>query len=56
MEGDIVEFKLELERKAKRQKLLIQVHVLEGYRRNVRQAIERLEEAKNLYRWLNKEI
>ncbi|MBT2680527.1 hypothetical protein J7E38_16075 [Bacillus sp. ISL-35] len=47
MELKLVE---ELERKAKRQKLLMQVHVLEGYRRNIRQAIERLEDAKSLYR------
>ncbi len=52
MGGDILELKLaeELERKAKRQKLLMKIHVLEGYRKNVRQAMERLEDAKNLYR------
>ncbi|KKK38969.1 hypothetical protein WQ57_06385 [Mesobacillus campisalis] len=40
----------ELERKAKRQKLLMQIQILEGYRRNVRQALERLEDGKTIYR------
>ena len=40
----------ELERKAKRQKVLVQINILEGYRSNVRQAIQRLEKGKNMYR------
>ena len=40
----------ELERKAKRHKLELKIQVLEGYRGNVRQALERLEEAKSTYR------
>ena len=40
----------ELERKAKRHKLELKIDVLEGYRGNVRQALERLEEARGTYR------